>query len=153
MQRHAQDRLWERLFLTLPEIAELLDHVKAHALHPWIYPMVCVAAHTGARRSELLAKVTDVDFEGETVLIHEMKRKKGQRTTRRAPLSPILAGVLKSWLNEHPGGPHLFCHTDQVARSRKRSPTTGHKGTRTRASSLKDRSAGVQREPSPRAPH
>jgi integrase len=107
--------------------------------------MVCFAAHTGARRSELLrAQVTDLDFEGETVLIHERKRQKGRRTSRRGPMSPFLAGVLAAWLDEHPGGPHLFCHGDQVARSRKRSRTTGHQGMKTRATSLSGRQAPVR---------
>ena len=34
----------------LPDITELLEYVrKTHARYPWIYPMVCFAAHTGAR--------------------------------------------------------------------------------------------------------
>jgi integrase len=141
----AQGDLWDCLFLTLPDITELLDYVQQHARHPWIYPMVCFAAHTGARRSELLrARVSDLDFEGETTLIHEKKRQKGRRTTRRAPLSPFLVGVMKAWLDEHPGGPHLFCHSDQVARSRNRSHTTGHRGTARRSTDLKGRMLGVR---------
>src|SRR5699024_5712329 len=42
--------LYDALYLTLPEIDRLLAHVKANALHPWIYPMVATAAHTGARK-------------------------------------------------------------------------------------------------------
>jgi integrase len=141
----AQSALWECLYLTLPDITALLDHVKTHAVHPWIYPMVCLAAHTGARRSELLrAQVSDVDFEGETILIHERKRQKGRRTTRRAPISPFLYGVLKAWLDEHPGGAHLFCHGDAVDRSRTRSRTTGHQAPATRPTSLKGRRASVR---------
>jgi integrase len=132
-----QNALWECVFLTVAEIAELLDHIRTEARHPWIYPMAAVAAHTGARRSELIRmKVTDVDFAYETLLIREKKRKKGQRSNRHAPLSPFLASVLGSWLATHPGGPNLFCHSDLVDRSKKRSRTTGHGGVVTRASSL-----------------
>src|SRR5262249_17534554 len=46
--------LWDSLYLQQDEIAELLEHVKARAEHGWIYPSVCFAAHTGARRSEVL---------------------------------------------------------------------------------------------------
>jgi integrase len=107
--------------------------------------MVCFAAHTGARRSELLrARVADLDFEGETVLIREKKRQKGRRTTRRAPLSPFLVGVLREWLGHHPGGPYLFCHGDVVGCSKKRSRTTGHKGTGTRSTSLRGRIEAVR---------
>jgi integrase len=64
--------LWESLYLRAPEIAELLAYAKEHAAHPWIYPMICMAAHTGARRSELTRMlVTDVDFDGGSVTIRE----------------------------------------------------------------------------------
>jgi hypothetical protein len=66
------------------------------------------------------------------------------RTHRRVPLSPFLAEVLKEWLVAHPGGPHLFCNGSLVERSKKRSKTTGHKGEKTRATSLKGRMATVR---------
>jgi integrase len=144
--------LWDCLYLTRTELDDLLWHVKEHAGHAWVYPMFCFAAHTGARRSEMLrALVADVDFAGKTVLLHEKKRSRKQRTTRRVPLTPFLEGVLKEWLAIHPGGPHLFCHLTEVARSKKRSRTTGHRGERTRASSLKGRMATVTRRATPAA--
>ncbi len=128
LNEQEKEALWEGLFLGHLEIAAVLDHVKKHGRHPWIYPMVCFAAHTGARRSELVrARVADLDFEAETVLIRELKRDNTRRTTRRAPLSPFLANVLKAWLAEHPGGPYLFCHCAHVARSRTRSRTAQRK--------------------------
>src|SRR5438128_7410865 len=103
------DQLWGCLYLELPEIAELLAHVQGAARQPWVYPMFSFAAHTGARRSEMLrALVTDVDFAGNTVLIREKKRARGKRTSRRLPLTPTLAAVLKEWLAVHPGGKYLF---------------------------------------------
>jgi len=115
-----QRDLWDCLFLTLPEIAELLVYVKDHAHHGFLYPMFCFAAHTGARRSEMLrATISDVDLEGRTVMVHEKKRAKGKRTSRRVPLSDFLAGVLHDWLAAHPGGQHLFCHELEVERSKK----------------------------------
>jgi integrase len=99
--------LWDCLYLTRPELEELLGYVREHAAHGWIYPLFCFAAHTGARRSEMLrALVADVDFAEKTVLIREKKRSRKQRTTRRVPLSTFLEGVLKEWLAVHPGGPH-----------------------------------------------
>ena len=99
----------------------------APACDAWIYPMVFTAAHTGARRSELIRmRVADVDFASGTLLVREKKRSKGRRTTRRVPLSAELAAVLKEWLAAHPGGPQLFCHAGEVGRSKKRSRTTGH---------------------------
>src|SRR5262249_1050600 len=40
---------WNCLFLQLSEIDSLLQYVKEHAQQPWVYPMFCFAAHTGAR--------------------------------------------------------------------------------------------------------
>ena len=140
------DTLWEALYLQACEVAELLAHVKDKASHPWIYPLFCFAAHTGARRSELLrALVTDVDFTGNTVLVHEKKRIRGQRSTRRVPMTPSLKEVLREWLAVHPGGPALFCHAGTVARSKKRSRTTGHQNDKKRPSSQKGRLATVKK--------
>ena len=77
----AQEKeLWESLYLRTQEIAELLAYAKEHAAHPWIFPMICMAAHTGARRSELIRMlVADVDFDGGSVTIREKKRVKGKR--------------------------------------------------------------------------
>lgn len=114
--------------------------------YPWVYPLYCFAAHTGARRSELLrALVGDVDFAAGVATIREKKRTRGQRTTRRVPLTPFLRDVLAEWLSVHPGGQALFCHSGFVARSKKRSTTTGHKGETTRATSLKGRLATVRK--------
>jgi integrase len=136
--------LWNALFLTLPEVAEVLELLKSGTL-PWVYPMACFAAHTGARRSELLrAGVADIDLEGRTILIHEKKRVKGKTTTRRVPMSPFLAAILKEWLASHPGGQYLFFNPATVHRSRTRSRMTGYKGSNTRASTTNGRIADVK---------
>lgn len=116
-----QAELWGCLFLTLPEIAELLEFVRANARHDWIYPMFCFAAHTGARRSEILrSRISDFDFAAGGVLIREQKRVKGRRTSRRVPLSGFLAGVMKEWFAAHPGGLYSICQLLKVFRSKKR---------------------------------
>ena len=110
---------WDCLYLRSAEIAELLMHVRAKAVQPWVHPLCCFAAYTGARRAEMLrALAADVDFDGKTVLIREKKRAKGKTTTRRVPLTPFLAGVLKEWLLLHPGGQYLFCQSSTVVRSK-----------------------------------
>jgi integrase len=139
------ETLWEALYLQASEVAALLAYVKKNAPHPWIYPLFSFASHTGARRSEILrALVADLDFTGNTVLIREKKRSRGERTTRRVPLTPLLKKVLRDWLKIHPGGSALFCHADVVARSKKRSRTTGHQNGKIRPSSLKGRMATVK---------
>ncbi len=145
--------VWECLYLTADEVAELLAHVRGRAAHPWLYPLFAFAAHTGARRSEIMrATADDVDLDAGVVTVREKKRSRGQRTTRRVPLTPFLKGILTDWLRGHPGGP-LFGHAGAVARSKKRSPTTGHLGEKTRAGTLKGRAGAVTaREQPARAP-
>jgi len=122
----------------------LLEHARSQARHPWIYPLACMAAHTGARRSELIRiQVADVDFAGGSVVIREKKRVKGKRSTRRAPLTPTLRAALEAWLAVHPGGPSLFCQAGEVAHSKKRSRTTGYQNGNVRATTQKGRMATV----------
>jgi len=117
--------LWDCLYLNVQQVDELLSFFREKAKHGFIYPMVVFAAQTGARRSELIrCRVGDVDLSGRTVVLHEKKRAKGIRTTRRVPLAPNLARVLENWLQIHPGGQRLFCHAERVVRSRNRR--TGH---------------------------
>lgn len=117
----SRDDLWDCLFLTVRQIEELLTHVREAARQPFLYPMVCFAAHTGARRSEVIrVQVTDVDLDGGSALVREKKKARTTRTTRRVPLSPFLVSVLRDWLAAHPGGPHLFAQRTGVSNSKKR---------------------------------
>src|SRR5262249_25005078 len=78
----------------------------------FLYPMFVLAAHTGARRSEMMrSRVEDFDFEERTVLIREKKRDKTKRLTfRRVPMSPLLAEVFAAWFARHSGGIYTLCH-------------------------------------------
>ncbi len=115
-----QADLWECLFLTTVEIAELLADVKKVALQPCIYPMLVFAAHTGARRSEILrSQVDDVDLLGRTLTIREKKRVRGRCTTRAVPISPALYNVLEEWLANHPGIGSTFFLDECLPSSRK----------------------------------
>jgi integrase len=116
-----RDALWEALYLTRPEVEELLAYVRRNGTLPWVYPMVAFAAYTGARRSEMLrALAADVDLSGGTVTVREKKRVRGKRSTRTAPLTPKLAGVLRDWLAVRPECPSLFCQAQRVSRSKTR---------------------------------
>ena len=112
---------WASLFLTLADVAEVLASIRERAYSAWIYPMTCLAAHTGARRAELLrSRVEDVDLTGATILIREKKKERGKLTTRRVPISPFLGRVLAAWLDgDHPGGPWTFAHPADAPRARK----------------------------------
>jgi integrase len=105
------DLLWECLYLTVPEIEEFLGFLKTRKAPDWFYPMIFFAAHTGARRSEMIrARAEDVDLDGMVVTIREKKRVKGRLTTRRVPLSRPLTDLLKEWL---PGRMSLFGPGDE----------------------------------------
>jgi integrase len=118
--------LWDALFLTQPEIDELLSHVRRTARLDWIYPMFVFAAHTGARRSEMIrARVVDIDFVGEAVQIRERKKDKTRETFRRVPMTATLKAALETWLSKHPGGPNLFTHNVRAEHSKKREEPLG----------------------------
>jgi integrase len=87
--------LWECLFLREHEIENFLDFVQKRKAPAWVYPMCVMAAHTGARRSEMLrAERQDVDFEAGIITLREKKRVRGKVTTRRVPMSTRLKNAL-----------------------------------------------------------
>ena len=49
-----EEGLWGSLYLEISEIKQVLRSVKKNARQDWFYPMLAMAAYTGARRSELL---------------------------------------------------------------------------------------------------
>jgi integrase len=82
--------------------------------------MAFMAAHTGARRSELCrSRDIDYDFEAATILIREKKRSKGKTTTRLVPMTPQLRQVLESWFGDKEGSPFAFPAEHQVERKRR----------------------------------
>jgi integrase len=105
-----QEALWDCLYLTPADLESVLKIIKDRADQPLVYPMVLMAAHTGARRSEILrSQVQDFDLESNMVVIREKKRAKGRRTTRIVPLSPLLAQTIADWLKVHPRCKYTFC--------------------------------------------
>lgn len=116
------EEMWECLYLTPEELQEVLALVKQKAIQPWVYPMAVTAAHTGARRSELIrALAQDVDLAGGVLTIREKKKRKGMDSTRRAPMSSLLLSVLGDYQKDRPAGcPFLFYQEARVTRSKKK---------------------------------
>ena len=140
-----QVELWDSLYLRVEEIDLFLNEVRRLAMHDWIYPLVATAAHAGLRRSELIRlRKSDVDFDAMVITVRELKRTKGKRTTRRVPMSTVLATVLGDWMKIHPGGDPLFAQAEEVSRSKKRSATTGHSNSKGRPTTQKDRDKLVE---------
>ncbi len=102
--------LWDGLFLTRDEIADVLAHVRGHAPSDWLYPLMVTAAYTGARRSELLrSRVEDFDFEHKTVTLREKKKSKLRETLRTVDMTSAVAAVIKEYFaTTHPGGVYAF---------------------------------------------
>ena len=101
--------LWATVFLNQTEIEELLSFVKKNARHAFIYPMFVFAAHTGARKSEILRSQM-TDFGSGLVSVRERKRKKGRKSTRQLPISSCLENAIKQWFKEKPNSPFTICH-------------------------------------------
>jgi integrase len=118
--------LWEGLYLSSDELERLLDYVEKLAERPrWVYPAIVMAAHTGARRSEIIrSQVADVA--GDQLVVHERKRVRGALSSRRVPISRRLRQALDAWLAEHPGGNWLFCQQGKhdLDRSQPATPVT-----------------------------
>ncbi|WP_197442752.1 tyrosine-type recombinase/integrase [Lignipirellula cremea] len=87
---------WESLYLDINQIGQLLEHVKASS-PLFVYTMFVFAAHTGARRSEII-RSRPTDFRNGVVTIHEKKRVKGKASTRAVPMSPLFQEAAKAWL-------------------------------------------------------
>jgi integrase len=100
-------KLWESLFLMKEEIGEVLDDVDANARCSYIYPMVVLAAHTGARRSEILrSQREDFDFPSGVVTFREKKRSKVNAITfRRVEMSDLVEDVMRTWFSSAEAGP------------------------------------------------
>ena len=101
--------LWECLYLSSAEMDELLTFMRTARGPTWLYPMFCLACHTGMRRSELVrARAEDVDVAAGVITVREKKRTRGTRTTRRVPLTDSLSGVLAAWTEARPAATFLL---------------------------------------------
>ena len=102
---------WDCLYLRSHEVQEALLHLKAHAFHPYVYPMTLLIAHTGIRLSEAMrSRREDVDLTSGNILVREKKRSRTRAITfRRVELTTMAQAVLSEWLDREKGGPHTFC--------------------------------------------
>lgn len=120
LSQEDREQLWDSVFLTVEDIAELLKHVQCIDGHPFVYPMFAFAAHTGARRSEMMrSKLQDIDLTCKRALIREKKRVRGQETSRTVPLSPFIVDVLSHWFEIHPGSMATFAVNRHLAQGKK----------------------------------
>ena len=116
IDKRRERELWDGLFLNPKEIDEALEHVRRKARTCYLYPLLVAAAHTGARRSELLrARIEDIDFDAKLVLLREKKRNRDRETFRTVDMTPFLESVMRKYFAEdHPGGVYAFCSKPNV---------------------------------------
>ena len=104
LSKNEETELWEGLYLTADEIEQVLNYAQKNASQPVFYPMLVLAAHTGARRSEIIrSEIVDFDLSARTVRLRELKRARGKRTMRSVPMSDRLVMVMKEWLQNARG--------------------------------------------------
>ncbi len=110
LTRRRLRELWDGLFLNPVEVADVLDHVKQRTSTTWLYPFLVVAAHTGARRSELFrSRVEDFDFDARLIHLREKKRSHANETQRTVDMTDFVAEVMTEYLKTiHPGGQVTF---------------------------------------------
>jgi integrase len=106
-----EESLWECLYLDEAQIQECLAFIEANARYPFLYPMFCFCAYTGARRSEILrSEREDWDFQHGSVALRQKKSDTSKTfTLRHVPIHPALVTVMRHWFQAHPGGPWTIC--------------------------------------------
>lgn len=103
--------VWDRVFLDSTQVNDFLAFVRTHRRRcDWLSPIFLFAAHTGARRSEMMRSlVEDFNFASGVVLIREKKKSKSTHTFRTVDLTPELSDVMQRYFRDlHPGGLYAF---------------------------------------------
>jgi integrase len=111
-----QRDLWDCLFLSEKEVGDFLDFVAENGKVPWLHPALAIAAHTGARRSEIMrSELRDFDFDRGIATLREKKRVHSKSLSyRTVEIHPRLCEILKAWVAKHPGGKYTVCLTSNV---------------------------------------
>src|SRR5262249_29514606 len=112
--------LWDAIYLTTAEIAELLAIVSKRARHAWIPPMFCLVAYTGMRRSSMiLSRVDEIDMGRNLVFVRSRKFERGLTESRlEVPMHPNLKTVMGDWLDNDPGGQYTITADGQAPLSK-----------------------------------
>jgi integrase len=131
LSQEGEAALWECQYLTREQVDDVLKSVKEVARHPFIYAMFVFAAHTGARRSEILrSRIDDFKFDDGAVQIREKKKSRDKRITfRHVDMSPLLVDVMQDWFGRHPGGSYTIAAPLKMLRGKRRdllTPLTPH---------------------------
>jgi len=108
--------LWECLYLSPADIADLLNTVRKNATYNASLLLHAIPAYTGMRRGEVLRlRWTDVDLDQGFVTARSRKQSRTKReTSRRIDLHPDLRCKLDSWYAKRPSGQYIISDTDTL---------------------------------------
>jgi integrase len=106
----AEERaLWDRLYLTPPEVGEVLGLVRGREGVGVTYLLHAVPAYTGMRRGEVLRlRWSDVDLDRGTLVARSRKQsRQAAETARRIDLHADLGAALRDWRGRRPAGQYV----------------------------------------------
>ena len=106
--------LWDCLYLTPPEMAELLTLVSARGCKDYAQLLHAIPAYTGMRRGEILRiRWSDIEFDQEAIIARSKKQSRQKsETARRIDLHPELKSLLLAWRERRPRGQYVICEAD-----------------------------------------
>jgi integrase len=108
--------LWDWLYLTPTEIADLLATVRERARWEVSFILHALPSYTGMRRSELLRlQWIDVAFDHSTLPARSRKQSRQEvETQRQIDLHPELKTILIGWQKQRPKGQYVLCDDDNL---------------------------------------
>jgi integrase len=103
--------IWRCLYLTLEEIAGILQLVRDRSRWDVSIILHTIPAYTGMRRGELLRlRWCDIEFEQDGVIARSKKQSRQEvETKRRIDLHPELKAILLDWREKRPKGQYVVC--------------------------------------------
>jgi integrase len=103
--------IWERLYLTPREIAEILAIVRDRSGNDFAYPMYAIIAYTGIRRGEMMRlRWSDIDFRRKLITARSLKQSRQKReTSREINMHSELEIVIKDYKNRRRTGQFVIC--------------------------------------------
>jgi len=116
LSHEAELSLWDCLYLSPSEIADIISVVRKNARHEVSYLAHAVPAYTGIRRGELLRlQWVDIDFEHSTLIARSRKQSRQvSESKRRIDLHAELTLILREWRAKRPKGQFVLCDDDSI---------------------------------------
>jgi integrase len=107
-------RLWDGLYLSPAEIAELLALVRRRSAYDVTPILHGIPAYTGMRRGEVLRlRWSDIEFDQGTLVARSLKQsRQSVETARRIDLHPELKRILLDWRERRRRGQYVVCDPD-----------------------------------------